>query len=142
MPAFLQKLITLLMSLLAVFGIGKNNAEPPAQQTDNTASYTVSQKTVQFTFVSNPSTGYGWSYTQQGESVRMTKESYKGSDLQNVAGAPGKQYYTFTAVNRGKTTVKFVYERSWENQEPLYTYVAVISVNADLKITVDSFGAI
>ena len=130
------------MTLLAVFGIGKNNAEPPAQQIDNTASYTVSQKTVQFTFVSNPSTGYDWSYTQQGESVRMTKEAYKGSNQTNVAGAPGKQYYTFTAATEGKTTVRFIYERPWENNAPVYTYVAVISVDADLNITVDSFSAL
>ncbi len=127
------------MTLLAMLGIGKVVSDPAAQQADHTASYAVSQKSVQFTFVSNPSTGYGWSYTQTGESVRMTKEDFRSGDKGNTAGAPGKQFYTFTAEKQGKTTVTFIYERPWENNEPLYTYTAVISVDADLRVSVESF---
>ncbi len=127
------------MTLLAMFGIGKGASDKPAQQVDNIASYTVSQKSVQFTFVSNPSTGYSWSYTQNGESVLMTKEDYRSGDKGNTAGAPGTQLYTFTAVKQGKTTVTFIYERPWENNDPIYTYVAVISVDAELHVTLESF---
>ena len=142
MPALIQKIITLFMTLLALLGIGNNAANPPAQQADSVASCSVSKKSVLFTFVSNPSTGYGWSYTQTGDSVSMTKEEYKSGDMGNTAGAPGKQLYTFTAEKQGKTTVTFVYERPWENVTPLYTYVAVISVDEDLKVSLDSFTKI
>ena len=139
MPAFLQKLISLFMTLLALFGMGKGAANTSSQQTDTTASYTVSKKSVQFTFVSNPSTGYGWSYDQNGDSVLMTKEEYKSGDMGNTAGAPGKQLYTFTAVKQGKTTITFIYDRPWETAEPLYTYTAVISVDQNLNVLMDSF---
>ena len=139
MAAFLQKLISLLMTMLAMFGIGKNTADPAVIRLDNTASYVLSEDKISFTFVSNPSTGYNWSYTLKGGSVKMTKESFEASNNRNAAGAPGKQHYTFTAVKQGTSTVTFTYERPWENNDPVYTYVAVITVDASMHITLDSF---
>ena len=139
MFAFIQKLIALFTAMLAFFGFAKGNNKNPETAADTTASYTVHEHTVEFSFVSNPSTGYGWQYTLNGDSIILTKEHFESGNHGNMAGAPGKQYYTFTAVTPGSTKVTFVYERSWETNPPVYTYVAAISVNADLSITIDSF---
>lgn len=139
MAAFLQKLISLFMTLLAMFGLGKNITDPAAVKLDDTASYVLSEDKIAFTFVSNPSTGYNWSYTLKGGSVKLSKESFEASNNRNAAGAPGKQHYTFTAVKQGASTITFIYERPWENNDPVYTYVAKITVDASGQISLDSF---
>ena len=139
MPSFLQKLITMLMTFLAMLGIGKASPRPPVQQPDNIASYSVAQNKITFTLKSNPSTGFGWSFTQTGDCVALTSDRFEDGNRGNQAGAPGKQLYTFTAAKPGKTTVTFIYERPWEDRDPTYTYTAVISVDDDLQISLDAF---
>ena len=137
--AIIQRIIAFFISVLAFFGVGPKHSDPPAQPVDNIASYTCDEKQITFSLVSNPSTGFGWETMQSGESVLKTDESFKGNDRGNLAGAPGTQYYTFTAIAPGKTTVTFRYARAWENNPPAYTYIAVIRVSADLQITLESF---
>ena len=139
MFAFIQKLIALLTAMLAFLGFAKGNDKNQEPAADTIATYTVHKNSVVFSFVSNPSTGYGWQYTLNGDSVVFTAEHFECGDKVNTAGAPGKQFYTFTAEKQGKTTVTFIYDRPWENNEPLYNYTAVISVDADLHVSVESF---
>lgn len=139
--AIIQRIIAFFMTVLAFFGIGKGNNTQPPTQVDDVAAYTAEQGAVTFSFFANATTGYSWEYAPDGDSVILTGERYETANTDpRVAGAPGRQYYTFTAVKPGTTTVTFTYARPWETDPPVYTYVAVISVDADLNLTVASFG--
>ena len=138
MLALFQKLMAMLMSLLAIFGIGKG-VGTPTQQNDPVASVSVKNNKAEFCFESNPSTGYTWTYDLDGDSVSLTKEDYVNSAGGNIAGAPGTQVYQFSPVRSGKTVVTFTYARPWENDPPLYTYTAILAVDGNLKIQVESF---
>ena len=39
----------------------------------------------------------------------------------------------------GTTTITFTYQRPWETDPPITTYVAVVVVADDLSVTVSSF---
>ncbi|MBQ7638662.1 MAG: protease inhibitor I42 family protein [Clostridia bacterium] len=136
MAAIFQKIIAFFMSILAFFGInfggGGNN-----QPADEPETYVVTESKVEFSFFSNPSTGYTWEVELNGDSVEKTGENFVSDDHAGMAGAGGTQYYTFTAVHEGVTTVTFRYLRPWEDEDPIETYTAVVRVDADLHITVD-----
>jgi predicted secreted protein len=138
--SIIKRIIAFFMTILAFFGIGKGNNTEPQEHADDVAACTVEQHEVTFSFFANATTGYSWEYTPEGDSIALTDERYETPDADpRVAGAPGRQYYTFTAVKPGATTVTFTYARPWETDPPVYTYVAVISVDADLNLTVESF---
>ena len=138
--SIIQRIIAFFMTVLAFLGIGKGNAAEPQEQTDDVAAYTAEQHDVTFSFFANATTGYGWAYDAQGDSVALTGERHETPNTDpRVAGAPGRQYYTFAAVKPGTTTVTFTYARPWETDPPVYAYVAVIDVDADLNLTVESF---
>ena len=64
------------------------------------------------------------------------RDEYKQNPSEpGVAGVGGYQYYDFTTVKAGTATVTFTYARSWETTDSDITYVAVITVAADLSIT-------
>ena len=140
MKEFFQKMIAFFLALLAALGIGLKSSDEPAIILSEDDGYTVNDNTVSFAFASNPSTGYSWEVKKSGKSVKQTKEWYEsGIDERGdlaIAGRSGTQFYTFTAVAAGKTTLTFTYERAWEKEvEALKTYVVCITVSDDLKIS-------
>ena len=139
MSDILQKLIAFIMSILALFGIGTAKDDPNVTKVDDTVTYTLNEKEVEFAFDSNPTTGYNWFVDINGDSVFKKSETYKSSAIGNIGGAGGTQYYTFAALKSGKSTITFRYERSWENEPPVYTYVAEITVDENHNIIIDSF---
>lgn len=65
---------------------------------------------------SNPTTGFGWQVRESPEDppvLEKKADSFTASQG-NLCGAPGKHIYRFTAVSRGKTTLRLVYLRPWE----------------------------
>ena len=56
-----------------------------------------------------------------------------------MAGQGGTQYYVYRAVKPGTTTITFTYQRPWETDPPITTYVAVVAVADDLSVSVSSF---
>ena len=142
MFAFIQKLIALFSAMLAFFGFARGIDHNNGTAADAKASYSVHGKSVEFTFTSNPSTGYGWQCNASGDSIILKEEHYESGNHGNVAGAAGNQHYTFTAVSPGKTSITFVYERSWETDPPFYTYIAELQADDNLNITVLSFQSV
>jgi inhibitor of cysteine peptidase len=76
----------------------------------------------------NPSTGYSWVVswidpaivTQTGEPAFVAE-----SDL---IGAGGTMTFHFTAAGAGMSELRLDYRRSWEDAEPLDTYLVIINV--------------
>jgi inhibitor of cysteine peptidase len=64
---------------------------------------------------SNPSTGYGWSYTVVGDDVlRLDSVSGVGALPNGKIGAPGDMVWSFRAQGKGIAELNFVYTRPWE----------------------------
>ena len=146
MLAIFKKIAAFFMTILAFFGVGKGASDTPQpQQVTDIAAYTLHTKTLDFAFYANASTGYAWEVKQSGDAVKLTRDEYVQKNSSSVpggpamAGAPGEQQYTFTAVRPGRATLTFTYRRSWETDPPLYTYVAELTVSDALEITVESF---
>lgn len=149
MTALLHRITALFLAIFAFFGIHFSHADPAPtepQTITQEASYTVEGADVTFSFPANPSTGYTWETEIDGSSVQLTKEIYISAqdtaDGVAMAGVPGTQTYTYTAIQAGKTTLIFRYLRPWEHADPIDTYCAVITVGSDLSITVASFEAV
>jgi inhibitor of cysteine peptidase len=62
---------------------------------------------------SNPTTGYQWQ-AEDNAKVEQVKSKYVAGDS-NLMGASGTQLITFEATNRGTTTLKLDYARSFES---------------------------
>ena len=135
MGAFLQKIITIFMSILAFFGLVKPAPADPVP-------FKAEGKTVEFCFDSNHTTGYDWTAEVKGDCVELTRDEYVAKRTEpQVAGAGGLQYYTFTAVHEGKATVTFTYARSWETTDADRVITAEITVAPDLTVSATVFGA-
>ena len=134
MQAFIARIVALIMALLAFFGFGQPKTELDPD------TYQVSGKTVTFCFFSNPSTGYTWTADAGGDCILLTGDEYRQAPgTGNIAGAGGKQFYTFTAVKEGTATVVFTYARSWEKTEYDRTVTAIVTVDPSLNVTVTQF---
>ena len=138
MKAFFAKITAFFLAVLAFFGLSPKPAQPetPAE----TDGYAIVETGVQFYFAANVTTGYSWAQTQQGDSVILEKEYYAAPKTEPpMAGQGGTQFYNYRAVKPGTTTLTFTYQRPWEQEPPITTYVAVVVVGDDLSVTVSSF---
>lgn len=82
---------------------------------------------------SNPSTGYGWVIVDPEPAILELDGEPKfvpaGSTTQ-VVGAPGTEVFTFRAVEKGESTLKMEYRRSFEpNQAPADSFSIEVKVD-------------
>ena len=134
MKAIIARIVALIMALLAFLGFGQPKTDLDAD------TYQVNGKTVTFCFFSNPSTGYTWTAEADGDCILLTGDEYRQTPgTGNIAGAGGKQFYTFTAVKEGTAAIVFTYARSWEQTDYDRTVTAVVTVDSSLNVTVTQF---
>ncbi|MBI2705993.1 MAG: protease inhibitor I42 family protein [Actinobacteria bacterium] len=88
---------------------GTTLAPGPTYGAADTSISAATNETFTIKLESNPSTGYRWTYTAQGESVKLAEET---SDNPGGIGAPGSQLFTFQAISPGATMLVFTYARS------------------------------
>ena len=140
MKAFFAKITAFFLAVLAFFGFSSKPTQPETPAVDNGDGYAVTENGVQFWFDANVTTGFGWTQTQQGDSVTLEKEYYASPKAEPpMAGQGGTQYYVYRAVKPGTTTITFTYQRPWEQEPPARTFTAVVVVADDLSVTVSSF---
>ncbi|MDQ3966855.1 MAG: protease inhibitor I42 family protein [Thermoproteota archaeon] len=65
---------------------------------------------------SNPSTGYKWHLLFSNEDILRLISSEFVPKLTNQVGSSGIQRFNFEAIKEGRTSVKVVYKRVWEEQ--------------------------
>ncbi len=80
---------------------------------------------------SNPSTGYGWSYTVSGDDVlRLDSVSGEAPAPSGMVGVPGEQVWSFRAQGSGRAVLTYVYARAWEKETaPAKTFTLTVVVN-------------
>lgn len=80
------------------------------------------------TLEGNPTTGYDWYVDETDESVvTLADRSFEPSS--SAIGAGGMVTLTFEAVGPGTAHVRLVYERSFEEVEPLEDFTFTVSVS-------------
>ena len=143
MKAFFARITAFFLAILAFFGISPKTPEPDV--TVGNDGYAIIEHGVQFSFDANASTGYSWAQQTDGDSVVLEKEFYTSPKPEAngvaLAGQGGTQYYNYRAVKPGTTTITFTYQRPWENEPPIKTYVAIVVVANDLSAEVTRFEA-
>ena len=87
----------------------------------------------------NPSTGYSWMTTMEGDAVSLNKvEDVTTEKDKLLVGTPITQRYTFEVNDIGTTTVTFEYVRMWESKAPLKRIVYVITVDENFEAKIAS----
>lgn len=71
------------------------------------------------TLESNKTTGFGWDISKplDEKTVVFLSSEYVASGSA-LAGAPGREIWTFRACSPGKTSISFKYVRPWEKDVP------------------------
>jgi predicted secreted protein len=74
---------------------------------------------------SNPSTGFSWEITDIDSSKIHFKERYFTSE-DTLPGASGIEHIVFKAIQKGKSSLKLGYLRSWEGKGSMMDSFSVI----------------
>jgi len=86
------------------------------------------------TLCSNPTTGFLWSESAQiGDRTVLQQTDHKFEAPKTteppIEGAPGKEVWTFKALNPGTSTISMEYSRPWEGGEKgAWTFVLTVVV--------------
>ncbi|MCU0637418.1 MAG: protease inhibitor I42 family protein, partial [Methanothrix sp.] len=68
------------------------------------------------TLPSNPSTGYTWTFDYDYVLLKAEQAEFEPPAAQSIRiGSGGSSVFIFTPIATGKTTIRFVYKRPWEN---------------------------
>ena len=78
----------------------------------------------------NPSTGFSWTQAPVGTPAVLTQTDSKYmAPVTNAIGAAGNQVWTFSASQKGTTTLKMDYSRPWEGGEKAeWTFTLTVTV--------------
>ncbi|MFA5308914.1 MAG: protease inhibitor I42 family protein [Dehalococcoidales bacterium] len=130
-------LITILLVPLLVMGCGAGtkttielSLDDFAKQNNMVKNITVSPHgIITVTLGSNASTGYQWGEAAIGDTSKVAEATrqFVEPTQEGIAGAPGKDVWTFDAKAAGSTTITFSYSRPWEGGEQ-DTYTLTINV--------------
>ena len=84
------------------------------------------------TLCSNPTTGFQWSESAQISDpsiLQQTHHEYVPPEAEGVVGAPGKEVWTFEALQKGTCSVSLEYSRPWEGgEEGAWTFTLTVVV--------------
>ena len=96
-------------------------------------------KTVTVSLRSNPTTGFSWECAiQNPEVAKVTSDSYKQDKTpRGMLGVGGIQTFVLNCVGEGRTEITFTYRRPWEGGDTAQVRNAVLSVDKNLRGTLD-----
>jgi len=128
--------ILLILSLAGCSRASSKTIQPDDVQltdTNNGGQVTVKAgQTINLRLEANPSTGFGWEVNQIDTTLLVQKgdKTYApASQIKPVAGGGGWEYFRFAVQQKGETTLKLIYHRSWEKGvEPAKTFDVKIQI--------------
>lgn len=69
------------------------------------------------TLEANPTTGYFWQASYDGNILKLVDKTYKQNDARTpMVGVGGIDTFRFKAVKAGSTEILFTYKRPWESE--------------------------
>ena len=100
-------------------------------------------QTATISLPSNPSTGFEWFVEQDPELFDISSEMAEDGDEDDEAlvGAGETEVFTLTPKAAGTATVKFLYERSWEDEDPDTEITYTLKVTRDMQISIEAMTA-
>ena len=104
-----------------------------ASSRDETKKAVIKDDRLVVTLESNPSTGYGWAYTAEGDPCFPSVAEYAYTSPQhelNLAGASGTEIFIFTPEADGEAQLHFAYLRSFEENSTIREFDLRVSVSA------------
>ena len=133
---FLSLTTLLALSLAGCSRAASNTVQPDDVQltdTNNGGQVTVKAgQTINLQLAANPSTGFGWEVSQVDTTLLAQKgdKTYApASQNKPLAGGGGWEYFRFDAKQKGETTLRLIYHRSWEKGlEPAKTFDVKIQI--------------
>lgn len=85
----------------------------------------------------NPTTGYVWTYSQEGEGkVALVEEKYDGDG--NLPGSGGMHTFVFSGEEPGELVIAFKNSRPWEEDRPADEKIFGLAVAEDLSVKIES----
>jgi len=79
-------------------------------------TYTVAGQTLTVVLDSNPTTGFSWQYSIDGDGIAFRESTYHSdTENENICGAGGKTQFVFSAKSEGAFKITFTYSRPWED---------------------------
>jgi inhibitor of cysteine peptidase len=135
-------MVIIAATLLTLFGCGSSSTPSSSTPKEVSVDSSYSEKEVEIasggtltvTLESNSSTGYQWSLTSISDQAVLEKvdQKYVAPEApQNgipLVGAPGKEVWTFQALQKGTSTISMGYSRSWETVSPAKTFTLTVTV--------------
>ena len=93
-------------------------------------------QTVMIDFLSNPTTGYTWSYAQEPELFEIRQEYVEGDPGESTAvmvGVGGEEIFELVPVSPGEAEVTFTYGQAWD-PTTAGDYVYTFEIGEDLSV--------
>ena len=132
-------LLSVLLVAFVLVGCGKKDKKKDNSNNNNNNKVEVGD-TLDSELVSNPSTGYEWSYEVTGDDAIVLSNRYEeDKDCNGADGCSGKEIYTVSSVAKGIVTIKFTYARP--NSGDPYNLVAEYAINIDDKLKISETHA-
>ena len=86
-------------------------------------------QTLEVSLTTNPTTGYTWQYIQKPNPDILQETRHFLLPQGKNPGSPSQEYWQFSPVNGGTTSIAFEYKRSWSKEPPLKTFAIQIVVS-------------
>lgn len=119
-----KRMLAALCAALVCLGACGKIAAPEAEPGTPNSAYNPGKKVVEVSLEGNPTTGFSWTWTQEGTGrVSLESEEYIPEDTSGLwDGAGGVCRFRFVPEAEGEGAILFSYARPWEDKEALKTY--------------------
>ena len=124
-----KKLIVMVgVILLLAFSCARSGAITLHARDDGSQVELVKGQAFVVSLAGNPSTGYTWEAVDYDQQVLRQVGEPSFTPASDRLGASGTQVLRFEAVGEGRTTLRLVYHRPWEDAEPEQTFSVEVVV--------------
>ncbi len=124
-----RKLILMLgVILILAFSCARAGGRTLSARDDQEQVELQEGQTLSVSLEGNPTTGYTWETVEVDEQVLRQIGEPAFTPASDAVGAPGTQVIRFRAVDQGRTTLRLVYHRPWEDAEPERTFSVEVIV--------------
>ena len=110
----------------------------PPESLDENVTLSDDNMLLTFSFYSNPTTGYGWTVTEDPEGIltQLSDEYIPDEVDPEIVGSGGIHTWTYEGNAPGEVTLNFVYARSFEEDSTIEDLTYTIIVNDDYSLEI------
>ena len=120
--------LTVALLLMVLYGCQGYKSESVFEKTDTNI---IAQQGQTFTIIleENPTTGYRWRIDIADDIVALESDDYQQSKADiDMVGVGGQRILVFRSLEKGSTTIKMTYERSFEENSAIEVVVYQVTI--------------